>query len=162
MYLTKNKTERCVMARVQRQGKRYQANFTLHEYGDWKAALAAGQNWVDSIIKNLPPPASRKGTLTPRNKSGVVGVYLHRQTLTKKVGRKNKVYKFQSWIARWPGCINSGGVKWPVKQFGKDDAFVLAVLCRQMETVDRDAIVETLNGIKDMPEYAKILALRKA
>ncbi len=162
MYLTKNKSERCVMARIQRQSKRYQANFTLHEYGDWKAALAAGQNWVDSMTKNLPARNTGKGGLTARNKSGVVGVYFHHQTLTKKVGSKNKIYKFQSWIARWPGCVHRGGVKWPIKGFGTDDAFVLAVLCRKMETVDRDSVIDTLNGIKDTPEYVELLALRKS
>lgn len=161
MYLTKNKSERCVMARIQRQGKLYQANFTLREYGDWKAALAAGQNWVDSVVKNLPPRSTGKGSLTSRNKSGVVGVHFHKQTLTKKVGRKNKIYKFQSWIARWPGCIHRSGVKWPVKQFGKDDAFVLAVLCRRLETVDREAVKEKLTTIRETPEFAEILSLRK-
>jgi hypothetical protein len=161
MYLTKNKQERCVMARIQRQGKRYQANFTLKEYGGWKAARAAAESWVGKLARNLPPRRTPKGGMTSRNTSGVVGVHRHRQIVRKRIGRKIKRYQFFSWVARWPGCEFHGGVKWPVKQFGEDAAFVLAVLCRRMETVTRDEVLDKLAAVKATPEYKELLRLRK-
>jgi hypothetical protein len=41
MYLTKNIKEKCVMARVMRQKKKHQRNFTLKEHGTWKKAARA-------------------------------------------------------------------------------------------------------------------------
>ncbi len=161
MYLTKNKTERCVMARIQRQGKRYQANFTLKQCGDWKTAMAAAETWVNRLVKNLPPRLTPKGGMTSRNVSGVVGVHRHRQIIVRRRGRTIKKYKFFSWVARWPGCEFHGGVKWPVKSFGQEDAFVLAVLCRRMETTDRDKVLERLAEVRGTPEYDGILDLKQ-
>jgi hypothetical protein len=127
MYLTKNKQERCVMARVVRQRKLYQANFSLKEYGDWAEATAAAEKWLRSLIKNLPPPISRKGLMTANNRSGVVGVFQHRAVRQRR-GR-NVIYR--SWVAWWSKCKTAGGVRWSAKKYGEDDAFVLAVLCRR-------------------------------
>ena len=160
-YLTKNKTERCVMARIQRQGQRYQANFSVKVFGDWTAANTAAETWINQLIKNLPPPTPPKGVMSSRNSSGVVGVHFQRQTITKRVGRKNKTYHFTSWTSNWPKCVNRGGVKWPVKKFGDDDAFVLAVLCREMETVNRDEVRSRLAEVKGTPIYTQLLNLRK-
>jgi len=146
------------MARIRRQRQLYQANFTLKEYGNWKAATAAAAKWVNNLARNLPPPLTSKDCLTTRNKSGVVGVFRHREAHRKVNGRK-AVY--HSWVARWPGCKSSGGVKWSVKRFGEDDGFVLAVLSRRLETESRERVLGALKEAKDTAEYAQVLALRK-
>jgi hypothetical protein len=158
MYLTTNKKERCVMARIRRQRRLYQANFTLKEYGSWKAARAAAAKWVSNLAKNLPPPLTSKDRLTPRNNSGVVGVFRHREVHRKPNGRKAVYY---SWVARWPGCPSRGGVKWSVRRFGEDDGFVLAVLSRRMEIEGRDRVLAALKEAKDKDEFTRLLALRK-
>jgi hypothetical protein len=158
MYLTTNKKERCVMARIRRQRQLHQANFTLREYGNWKAARAAAAKWVSNLARNLPPPLTSKDCLTTRNKSGVVGVYRHREVHRKPNGRKAVYY---SWVARWPGCKTRGGVKWSVRRFGEDDGFVLAVLARRMEVESRDRVLAALKEARDTEEYTQLLALRK-
>jgi hypothetical protein len=157
MYLTKNRQERCVMARVVRQRKLYQANFSLKEHGDWDKATAAAEKWLRSVLKNLPPPISRKGLMTANNSSGVVGVFQHR-AVRKRRGRK-KIYR--SWIAWWPKCKTRGGVRWSVKKYGEDDAFVLAVLCRRLESPLRARVLEVLNETRRTIEYNKILQSRR-
>jgi hypothetical protein len=162
MYLTKKEKERCVMARIQRQGKSYQANFTLKQHGNWKAAMTAAGSWVNNLARNLPPRLTSRGGMTSRNKSGVVGVHLHRQVVSKRIGRKIKKYRYRSWVARWPGCEFRGGVKGSVSQFGKDDAFVLALLSRRMETEDRSRVLDALKAAKDAGEYAQLSRSRSS
>ena len=158
MYLTKNKTERCVMARITRHRKLYQANFTLREYGNWQAAMAAAQKWINNLVKNLPAPLTRKDIMTGQNTSGVVGVHKHR-AIRKRRGRPNVIYR--SWVAWWPDCKIRGRVKWPVKRHGEDDAFVLAVLCRRLETPVRAKVLEELKWTRRTAEYHNILKLKK-
>jgi hypothetical protein len=158
MYLTINRQERCVMARIRRQRQLHQANFTLREYGSWAAAKVAAAKWVNNLARNLPPPLTSKDCLTSRNQSGVVGVFRHRE-VHRKVNGRNAVY--YSWVARWPGCKSSGGIKWSVKRFGEDDGFVLAVLSRRLESDTRERVLAALKEAKDTNEYARLLALRK-
>jgi hypothetical protein len=158
MYLTMNRQERCVMARIRRQRRLYQANFTLKEYGNWKAAREAAARWVNNLVKNLPPPLTSRDRLTTRNRSGVVGVFRHREVHRKPSGRKAVYY---SWVARWPGCSARGGVKWSIRRFGEDDGFVLAVLSRRTETEVRDRVLAALKQARDTDEYRQLLALRK-
>ena len=40
------------------------------------------------------------------------------------------------------GCICIG--RWSVHQYGDDDSFLLAVLCRRMETVVRSKVIEAV------------------
>ena len=145
------------MARVVRQRKLYQANFSLKEYGDWTEATAAAEKWLRSVLKNLPPPISRKGLMAANNRSGVVGVYQHRET-KKRRGRK---VIYRSWVAWWPKCKTRGGVRWSVKKFGNDDAFVLAVLTRRLETHVRDRVLGQMQETRRTLEYNKILELRR-
>jgi hypothetical protein len=158
MYLTRNKKSRCVMARIRREGRPYHANFTLKEYGNWKSATEAASKWVNSLLKNLPPRAVATNVMTSRNRSGVVGVYRHRQRHRRPGGR---VVFYHAWVARWPHCPYRGGVKWPVKRFGEDDAFVLAVLCPRLKSIDRSQLLENLAAARDTNEYREILRTRK-
>ena len=43
MHLTRNETEKCVMARIVRQKKLHQKNFTLKQFGTWTKAETAAQ-----------------------------------------------------------------------------------------------------------------------
>jgi hypothetical protein len=69
---TRNTSSRCVMARITRNGEKHQKNFTLRQYGTWKAAQAAADKWVAETKRALPPPAPRKDRMTRRNSSGIV------------------------------------------------------------------------------------------
>jgi hypothetical protein len=51
-------------------------------------------------------------------------------------------------------------VKWPVQAYGEDDAFVLAVLSRRLETDDRETVLSEFMRIADRKPYREILALR--
>ena len=76
MNITRNVESKCVMARVMRFKKKYQANFTLKDYGTYEAAERAAKRWVAGKKKVLPPPLTSKDIMTVRNQSGVVGVRL--------------------------------------------------------------------------------------
>jgi hypothetical protein len=157
MYLTKNRKERCVMARIVRQRKLYQGNFSLREYKNWGRATAAAEKWIRGLLKNLPPPLRRRDRPTASNRSGVVGVHLHRAE-RKRNGRK---VVYRSWIAWWPECKIHGGVKWSVMKLGEDEAFVLAVLCRRMEADVRARVLEKFNATRGTAEFEKIAELRR-
>lgn len=145
------------MARIVRQRKLYQANFGLKEYKNWAEATAAADKWIRSLLKNLPPPLKRRDRPTANNRSGVVGVYLNRVARVR--GSRKVVYR--SWVAWWPDSKVRGGIKWSVKKFGDDDAFVLAVLCRRLETHDRARVLEEFKNIRPGAEYERILEQRK-
>jgi hypothetical protein len=102
---------------------------------------------------------SSKGRMTRRNHSGEVGV--HRSLgIVKK--RNGNVYECPKWIARWPGCPNKGGISWSEKQFEHEGAFVLAVLSRRLETINRDKILtefESIHGTKKYPEIVSKLKM---
>ena len=144
MNLTKNRQEKCVVARVMRQTKLYQKNFSLKKYGTWSQATRAAKQWLKRTLRKLPPKieSSSKGRMTRRNHSGVVGVHRTPGIVRKPNGN---VYECPRWVARWPGCKFRGGLGWSVKQFEEEGAFVLAVLSRKHETINRDTISKGLN-----------------
>jgi len=145
------------MARVMRHNQRHQKNFTLKEYGSWEKAEKAASIWVKGREKNLPPRLSSKNRMTHRNNSGVVGVRLDQNIKRKKTGA---VYEYWRWVASWPGCPLNGGLGWSINKFGDKDAFVLAVLSRRKETIDRDVLVNELRKIKASEEYQEILSIK--
>ena len=49
MHLTRNETEKCVMARIVRQRQLYQKNFTLRQFGTWTKAETAAKKWVKAM-----------------------------------------------------------------------------------------------------------------
>jgi hypothetical protein len=157
--VTWNEPNRCAMARVMRQGVRHQKNFSLATYGTREAAETAAAAWVRTKIRELPPELPRKDRMTSRNRSGVVGVWLVPVRFAKPDGRR---YEYWRWTANWPGCAHRGGVSWYVHQYGDDDAFVLAVLSRRMETVDRPAVLAEFDRIDGTPAHDAILARRAA
>ena len=155
MYLTKNVQEKCVMARVMRQKKKHQHNFTLKQHGTWKKATRAAKRWIDELLPKLPPKIRSKGLMTRRNHSGVVGVHWSLGIVRKRNGN---VYECPRWIARWLGCPYHGGISWMEKQFEHEGAFVLAVLSRQLETINRDRILTKFESILDTKKYKEIVS----
>lgn len=132
--LTVNAQERCVMARFRRQGKLHQQNFTLRQYGTWKKAMAAGRKWTKEQRVLLPEPSSNRGRKTTRNKSGFVGV----RFIAVARQRNGQDHPDVRWVATWPGCSRVGGISFSVQKYGDQQAFILAYLARELETLDRD------------------------
>lgn len=154
--ITWNIEMKCIMARVMRLGKRHQRNFTLHQYGTYEAAERAAKRWNSGMHKVLPPPTTTKGIITARNSSGVVGVKICRD-VRKKNGCEYVSWK---WLAFWPQCRFSGGLGWSINKHGDNDAFVLAVLSRRYEIIDRNILLKELDRISAKDEYQEILALK--
>ena len=153
MHLTRNKQEKCIMARIRRRNKLYQKNFTLKQYPTWKAAQAAAEKWVKKILPSLPAATPVKGRMTRRNTSGVVGV-----RLTESIRKKNgKEYCDWRWIAFWTDCPYSGGIGWSVNKYGDEQAFVCAYLARKLESIDRAQIEREFFRIRGMKKFQKIL-----
>ena len=153
---TDNVRENCVVARFQRQGQTPQKTFSVKEYGSWPKARRAAAAWVKAIEPTLPAIETSKDRMTRRNQSGVVGVYLDGSAT-----RKNGIlYTHWRWVAFWPGCPITRGLSWGTSKYGEDAAFVLAVLARRHESVDRDALYAEYSGIKNTPEVQAILALK--
>ena len=149
------------MARVMRQAKMYQANFSLKKYGTWAKAIRAAKQWLNKTLPTLPPKvkSSSKDLMTWRNHSGKVGV--HRDSGIVR-NRNGNVYECPRYVARWPGCKYHGGLSWSVKQFEEEGAFVLAVLSRERETINRDAILTEFESILGTKKFKKIVGLMKA
>ncbi len=153
MHLTRNTQEKCFMARIRRQNKLYQKNFTLKQYRTWKAAEIAAQKWVKKILPSLPVAIATKDRMTKRNTSGVVGVRLA-ESIRKKNGKE---YCDWRWIAFWPDCPYSGGIGWSVNKYGDEQAFVRACLARASESIDRVRIEREFLRIRSMKKYQKII-----
>lgn len=157
MYLTRNESEKCVMARIVRQRQLHQQNFTLRQYGSWTKAEAAAKRWVQAKLEELPPPADTRDRLTSRNSSGVVGVRLVHSVRR----RGEREYGDWRWIALWPGCENAGGVGFSVNRHGDESAFLMACLARRLETVDRERIAAELPAWRRSAEGRRLLRAKR-
>ncbi len=157
LYLTQNEQERCVMARINRQKQRYQANFTLARYGTWEKANRAARKWVRETLPELPEPLSSKDRKTSRNTSGIVGVRLANATRRKN----DREYPDWRWVAFWTGCPNSGGIGWSVQKYGDERAFVCAYLARKKESVEREVIEKAYLRLLDTKRYADIVKQKR-
>ncbi len=145
------------MARITRQGTAYQKNFTLRQYKTWAAAEKAAQKWVKSTLKELPPPSPRKGRMTKRNQSGIVGIWPRLSTHK----REDQEYQYCRWYARWPGCPLKGGVSFSAEMFGDEDAFAMAWLALDNETVDREWVKKKMKTFKGSKKYKEILSKKQ-
>ena len=150
--------EKCVMARVMRHKKMHQENFSLRVYGTWPKATRAAKHWLKETLPTLPPKLASKDRMTKRNHSGVVGVNRSLGIVRKPNGNS---YECPRWIASWPGCEYSGGLSWSVKQFEEEGAFVLAVLSRRLETINRDKVLSEFESIVGTKAYKDIVGLMK-
>ena len=154
---TKNKASKCVMARIMRQGEAHQKNFGLSEYRTWKAAEDAAQKWIRKMKKELPPEAERMGRMTKRNNSGIVGVWPR----IKRFQSSQAVIDYCRWYARWPGCPLRGGLSFSAEIFGDDEAFAMAFLAREHQTVDREWIAKKFQVFRKTKRYKEIIAQKQ-
>lgn len=146
------------MGRIMRRSKMHQKNFSVKQYGGWGAATKAAKVWVKEMLQVLPKPVmTPKNRMTKRNQSGVVGVHAAPSVIRKQSGKE---YTYWRWIARWPGCKPRSGIGWSVNTLGDDDAFVLAVLSRRLESTDRKRIRAHLARINGKKAHSAILALK--
>jgi hypothetical protein len=144
------------MARVQRQKKRVQQNFSLKDYVTWEAAESAAAKWIASILPSLPAKIPSKDRMTHRNHSGVVGVYYTQGTRTLNSGT---VADYPGYVAQIPG--RDAGIKWMLSTCNGDDlAFVHAYVCRKLETADRTEVEEYVRTMS-REERTEILKLKK-
>lgn len=156
-HRTRNHAENYVMARVQRQRTRHQEVFPLKMHGSWETAEQAADVWIRKMERTLPPPITAKNLMTRRNSSGVVGVHPRHEVIRKPNGKE---YEYDYWVSRWPGCRLKAGVKWAIHTYGDEDAFVLAVLCRELENDSRERVIEEfMTGVGDA-RYQQILKRR--
>lgn len=157
MYLTKNLTENCVMVRIMRQNVKYQKNFSKKKYGGWRKATAAAREWRDEQLAILPPKSKGMANkMTERNTSGAVGVTLAHTV----VKRKDGDFTYWRWKAKWPGCKNRGGIGWSVQRFGVEDAFALAVLSRDLNSVNRKEVLKHFKRLQGTKKLKKIYDMR--
>ena len=158
MYLTRNEAENCYMVRIMRQGKMYQKNFSKKRHGGWGKAKKAAAEWRDEQLKILPPKMmNAEGRMSARNTSGVVGVTLSAASFNDERGER----EYWSWKSKWPDCKFKGGIGWSVIKYGEEDAFALAVLSRELRTVDREVVIKRLKKLKGSKKLEKIYDSRE-
>jgi len=145
------------MARIMREGKKYQKNFPAKKCGGWRKAKALALEWVVEMKKILPEkPQSTFDKMSSKNTSGVVGVTIRSVYVTRPNGNK---YHYWSWVAKWPNCKYSGGVRFNVgSKWSDEDAFTLAVLARRMQVEDREQVIKKFNQIKGRKTHEEILS----
>ena len=153
--LTDNKQERYFVYRRSDKGRRPGTYFSYRHRDKEEAkkeavALAEAEN---ARIGPYRPP-STKGRMTSANTSGVVGVWPGHTIVEKANGN---IYEYQSWIANWPHCPHKGGMRWMCLSNTDDGAYVLAVLSRRMESINRLLIKEALEEAKQSGLYGEIL-----
>ncbi len=89
-------------------------------------ALRQNKKWTPKI------EAARIGRKTRSNRSGVVGV-----SIKTEKGRK-RGSRYYYWWARWPGCMS--GIKFSIRLHKDAKAFCLALIARELESLDRNAV----------------------
>jgi hypothetical protein len=152
--ITRNIAENCVVLRFRRQHQSWHETFTLSKYGNsWEKAEKAAKRRRAILIKELPEPATCKGLMTKRNQSGAVGVHFSQR---KHVTPSGKVYYYPHFYAKWPGCPKRAGIGWSVNQYGFEDAFALAFLSREMESVERKEILAKFKSVQRTKRYKEI------
>jgi hypothetical protein len=111
---------------------------------------------TERLNRKLPQPAptSTEGRMSSRNTSRVVGVYPAKSPIHRRSGAE---YTYYSWKADWVGCPHSGGVSWPCKTHGCQNAYALAVLTRNLRTINRNRILEKLQAIRETQQYRAIV-----
>ena len=155
-HLTANRTDRALIARVQRAGKMHQRYFPLSRYGGWESAIDAAQVWLRALLAQLPLIAAQRERLTVRNRSGVAGVHFRSG---KRLLKNGLMGEYPGYVARWPGA--KAGVRWMFSTHGREEnAFLLACLCRRLETPSRILVGAALRALTPA-QRADLLARRR-
>ncbi|MDD8018305.1 MAG: hypothetical protein PHP42_08015 [Bacteroidota bacterium] len=143
---------------MMRHNVRHQVYFSARQYGSRKAAEVAARKWEVKKIRELPARLTRKNLMTDRNRSGVVGVRLAKNVAKRKNGKRVAQWR---WIAFWTAL--PGGIPWTIgaRKYSDNDAFVLAYLSRQHESVNRKKMLKEFEKIYRTAKYKKILSQKK-
>ena len=116
--------------RMQRRGEKTEKFFSDNGHGGKRGALEAAKKFRDKL-----EAGSRKYTVqelaqnpSKRNKSGIVGVRLHKQVDT----RGDYEYHYWYWVAQWTDGLGRRRTKsFSVHTHGDDEAFRLACDARK-------------------------------
>ena len=116
--------------RMQRKGKKTEKFFSDNKFGGKRGALAAAQEFRDELEASSKKYSVKELAETPsvRNKSGVVGVRLHKQIDS----RGDYEYHYWYWVAQWTDGRGRRRTKsFSVHTYGDDEAFRLASEARK-------------------------------
>ena len=156
LHLAENTESKCFMFRHSkyRSGKSIVFSYVRGKRREKVREKAIG--FTNGMNRKLPRPSptSTEGRMSSRNTSRVVGVNPAATTIRKPSGAE---YTYYSWRADWVGCPHSGGVSWPCKTQGCKNAYVLAVLTRDLRTVNRGRVLEELQAIRGTQQYRAIV-----
>lgn len=116
--------------RIQRRGVKTEKFFGDQRYGGKRKSLAAAKKFRDKIEDSAEKYSVKDLAAVPssRNKSGVVGVRLHKQKDT----RGDFEYHYWYWVAQWTNANGKRKTKaFSIHQHGDEEAYKLAVQARE-------------------------------
>ena len=116
--------------RMQRQGQRFTRYFADSTFGGKLAALRQAKAFRDQVELDYPSMdvAERARTPPANNRSGIVGVRLHRQ----KDRRGDYDYYHWCWVAQWTdGHRRRRTRSFSIQKYGDREAYRLACRARR-------------------------------
>ena len=116
--------------RIQRRGTKNEKFFGDQRYGGKRKSLAAAKQFRDGIEESTERYSVKDLSEVPssRNKSGVVGVRLHKQKDT----RGDFEYHYWYWVAQWTNASGKRKTKaFSIHQHGDEKAYKLACQARE-------------------------------
>lgn len=149
------------LVRLSRNGERINKYFSDSVNGGKKKALTLAKKTYQELFNQYGPVEySTKGKMSSRNSTGVVGVHLAYSQDNRYPG-----CEYYAYCASW---VDEDGrrmkASFAFTKYGEDAAFDLAVLARELENNDRDAVVakyartakgkRTLNAAKNAAKKA--------
>jgi hypothetical protein len=155
-HLTDNVSSKCFVFRHPNLFRRksvvfsYARGYDKGAIRDKAIAFTLKMNEALGPIPHLSP----EGRMSSRNRSGVVRIHPKR-TIAKRNG-----LPYYSWVARWKGCPQRGGVPWPCIKHTDEGAYVLAFLTLELRTISRPIVLERFQQIAGTNEYKQIIKHR--
>lgn len=139
------------MVRISRQGNQHQRFFADSKWGGKRAALTAAKEQLAQWEQELPELTTARDRLTARNQSGQVGVYL-------AVSRDSQGQDHTAYCGCWTTASGQRRkVSFSVKKYGKQRAWALACLARELEQSDRAKVLVAYeqHGTRTAPRRKK-------
>ncbi len=122
------------MMRISRSGEHINEFFSDKNYKGKRKALLAAQRRYRELVESLPAPKTTKGVKTARNQTGVVGVHL-------AVCESIYGEEYSSYCASWKTADGKRNkISFSFKKYGKQKAWEMACLARDLETTDREKV----------------------
>jgi hypothetical protein len=116
--------------RIRRRGRKTEKYFADNAYGGKRGALQAAKAFRDDLERSSRHYLVKELARTPsrRNRSGVVGVRLHRQ----RDARGEYEYLYSYWVAQWTdGHGRRRTRSFSIHHYGDRQAFELACAARR-------------------------------